>query len=460
MSDATVWAGAAKRDITPPPGTHLAGLVGKSRPAETFLDPLYARVAVFQSGERKLCIISIDVTFINRGYTAKIREAARLLGFEAEAVMVHATQNHNAPPVGRFLLDDDFPLAPEWSWIAFGNDEYDTFVIRQIIDALQDANKALQPVEIGVGSGFEGRVAFNRRGVMRDGNVMMPGYQWPQPLGWTQITYLEGPIDPELGVLAARDSSSNLVTALLNYTCHPVHLFTQPGGVVSADWPGVLCDALSDGNATPLTLNGPCGNINPWNLFDPDYKEDHIGMGNLLADTARKVIGLLEWKKDAALDWKIRRIKLPIREVPDDRSEQSEQILSKHPEPFFAEGEDDQVDWGWMSAALARSVELERRRAPELDYEIQVLRIGDAAFVGLPGEPFVEGALAIKLASPTYPTYVVHATSHYAGYIPTREAFARGGHEVALSSWAKLEPQSLEMIIENATDLLHEVFAN
>jgi hypothetical protein len=287
---------------------------------------------------------------------------------------------------------------------------------------------------------------------------MMPGNKWPQPLGWTQIKYLEGPIDPEVGVLAARGSSGELVTALLNYTCHPVHLFTQPGGIVSADWPGVLCDALAGESATSLVLNGPCGNINPWNPFDPDYKEDHIGMGNLLADVARKVLGTLEWKSDMVLDWKIRTIKLPIRKVPQERADESARVLSAHPEPFFAEGEPDQVDWNWMSAALARSVELERKRATELEYEIQVLRIGDAAFVGLPGEPFVEGALAIKLASPAYPTYVVHATSHYAGYIPTRDAFTRGGHEVNLSSWAKLEPSALEMIVQSATELLQEVF--
>jgi hypothetical protein len=49
-------------------------------------------------------------------------------------------------------------------------------------------------------------------------------------------------------------------------------------------------------------------------------------------------------------------------------------------------------------------------RTATWDYEIQVLRIGPAALVGLPGEPFVEGGLRIKLASPTFPTYIVHNT--------------------------------------------------
>lgn len=62
-----------------------------------------------------------------------------------------------------------------------------------------------------------------------------------------------------------------------------------------------------------------------------------------------------------------------------------------------------------------------------LEYEIQVFRIGDTAFVSLPGEPFVEGQTRIKLASPARSTYVVHCTTQYVAYIPTAEAYPRGG---------------------------------
>jgi hypothetical protein len=111
-----------------------------------------------------------------------------------------------------------------------------------------------------------------------------------------------------------------------------------------------------------------------------------------------------------------------------------------------------------MKAASVMSVHLMKERERELDYEIQVFRVGRTAFVGLPGEPFVEGQLRIKLASPTYPTYVAHCTSHYVGYVPIREAFPHGGHEVETRFWSKLTPDALEMIVEAATETLHEVF--
>jgi hypothetical protein len=100
-----------------------------------------------------------------------------------------------------------------------------------------------------------------------------------------------------------------------------------------------------------------------------------------------------------------------------------------------------------------------RQRSPVFEYEVQVLRIGDTAFVGLLGEPFVECGLRIKLASPTYPTYIVHCTTTYVGYIPIREAFDRGGHEVNTRYWAKLVPEAIDLIVEGATGVLRDVFS-
>jgi neutral ceramidase len=99
-----------------------------------------------------------------------------------------------------------------------------------------------------------------------------------------------------------------------------------------------------------------------------------------------------------------------------------------------------------------------RERSPTLDYEVQVLRVGETAVVGLPGEPFVELGLAIKLASPTYPTYIAHCTSHYVGYIPTPEALTRGGHEVNTRYWAKLVPEAFDLILATATETLEQLF--
>ena len=54
-------AGAAMVDITPEAGTHLGGNgMGDHRPAQSVLDPLYAKAIVFEAGGRKICFVSLD----------------------------------------------------------------------------------------------------------------------------------------------------------------------------------------------------------------------------------------------------------------------------------------------------------------------------------------------------------------------------------------------------------------
>ena len=456
-------AGAAQVDITPEAGTQLAGAVGRHRPAEVMADPLYAKALVLESGGRKLCFVALDLTILTETCSGRIRRAAsEELGIKYDAIMIHAIQTHSAPALGHFLLDRDFEGIPAGcEWIRGGDERYCAFAVERAIEAIRLADGNLQPVQIAVGSGIEGRVAFNRRAVRRNGMVAMLTEPWQGPLGPTDIRYIEGPIDPELGVMCFRADSLRMVSMLVNYTCHPVHLYGNPAAIVSADWPGVLADALQEGygrGCVPMILNGACGNINIRPQFDPDYVEDHRRMGRLLASTSSKIVETLNFKEERVLDWQTRHLRIPLRQVGAEDLKQAERVLADHPGPRWMNEERTRVSGEWMRAAGVYSVHLARERDKELDYEIQVFRVGDTAFVALPGEPFVEGGLRIKLASPTYPTYIVHNTSQYVGYIPTKDAFRRGGHEVRTSYWSKLIPEALDMIVEAANGLVEELF--
>jgi hypothetical protein len=170
------------------------------------------------------------------------------------------------------------------------------------------------------------------------------------------------------------------------------------------------------------------------------------------------VIESLSFADASSLAWTARHAKLPLREVPPDELKWAENILARSPQPTWTDETRTTADPDWVAAASIYSVELMRRRDPRLDYEIQVFRVGDTAFVGLPGEPFVEGQLAIKLASPAYPTYVAHCCTEYVGYIPTRDALQRGGHEVNTRYWAKLTPDALDLIVAGVEEALRELF--
>jgi hypothetical protein len=237
-----------------------------------------------------------------------------------------------------------------------------------------------------------------------------------------------------------------------------VHVFPKP--IISADWPGALSAelaAMHGGECVPVVINGACGNINPWPPFDPDYVEDHRRMGRVLAEGAAKVIETLQFTAEAELGWSVTRLPIPIRAVPPEELAWAQGVLAASPTPQWVDEARSGVDPNWMVAASIQSVHLMLQRGPNLDYEVQVLRIGDAAIVGLPGEPFAELGLAIKMASPFAHTYIAHCTSQYVGYIPFADALKRGGHEASTRFWAKLAPEAFEMIVEGATEELRRV---
>ena len=430
------------------------------RPAKLADESLNAKVLVLACGGRKLCFVALDVTIVVRRYTMQIRKAAsEEFGFDPEAVMVHATQTHSAPPLGGFMMDEDFQLEPEYAWLGGGTEHYDAFVVEKVVEAIRQAHSALRPVEMGVGSGIEGRVAFNRRAVLRDGSVRLTKRQWVDALGPVDIRYLEGPMDPELGVVCFRTDGLSVPAIVVSYTCHPVHVF--PSLAVSADWPGALSQELRRARGegcVPLVLNGACGDINPWPPYDPDYVVDHKRMGRMLAETAEKVLETLAFKEAEDLDWAVKHLKIPFREVDSDEFDAARRLLEAHPEPMWADAQRTVVKREWMLAAGLYGLCLQKQREQELDYEIQAFRVGETAFVGLPGEPFVEGQLRIKLASPATSTYVVHCTTQYVGYLPTREAILRGGHEARTSWWSKLAPEALDRVVDGALGTLKALF--
>jgi hypothetical protein len=94
---------------------------------------------------------------------------------------------------------------------------------------------------------------------------------------------------------------------------------------------------------------------------------------------------------------------------------------------------------------------------PQVEAEVQALRVGDAAFVGLPGEPFVELGLLLKQASPFAHTYIAGLANGWEGYIPTRAAFAEGGYEVRTARSSKLHPDAGDMMVAAGAELLREL---
>ncbi len=448
--------GSSRIDITPGKDVILGGTTISGKIYVDYIkDPLYVKTVVIAEGNRKLCIIALDLLMIIRRYVEEIRdELERRWGLDRDAVLLHATQNHKAPSLGHFKISEEYTEIPEeFDWLRGGDEGYHSFAVSRIIASVEHAIEAMEPVKIGVSSGVEGRLAFNRRMIMKDGSIGMPGAAGPADL---LSRCLEGPMDPELGVVSFQSQSGQPAALLLSYTCHPVHQLGE--FFISADWPGAWSDGLQKNygdSCVPLVLNGACGNINPWDPYADAPNNDARIMGERLAQKTLQVMNRMRYQDQVVLDWRVHVIDIPLRQLNDVEVEAAKRYIAEHPTPRAID--EIFVDDRWVYASGLLDLHEQYKRNPLYHYEIQVLRIGDAAFVGLPGEPFAEGGMQIKLDSPAEFTYIVHNTQ-FAGYIPTSQAFERGGYEVNTANWSKFAPEAWEMIASEAGRILQSLF--
>jgi hypothetical protein len=355
------------------------------------------------------------------------------LGIPASHVAVFVTHTHTGPYTATI-----FGHPPDTGYLLA--------LRRKIAECVRLASDRMEPCEIGLASTLEHSISFNRRYVMTDGLVRTHPAR-----GSDELSHVEGPMDPEVGVMCLRHDDGRTAGHVVNFACHPN---VVGGNQVSADFPGALSRALKrqSGEAcVTLFGNGASGNICQIDVNNPD-KEVHgpawsERMGEVLANDVAEILPKMEFAATAILEVASRVISIPRRDP--DRTPYHGTMFSG---PTLKE----------VDLLYSREQEKLRRRLreePYVDFEIQALRIGDAALVMIPAELFVEFGLDLKRRSPLQPTYVITLANGSHGYVPTPHAFERGGYEVRTGPVSLLTPEAGDQIVTAALGLLAELAA-
>ena len=428
LSEPAVWslntmqAAFAEVDITPPLGTRKIGWL-KLLVADRVLDPLFARVAIIASAGTQIAFVQLDTLCVRWTQTADIRQRVEeRYGFPGGNIMVAATHNHAGPAVA--TVGD-----------VERDDAYVETLVAKVVETFGRALDGLVEAELGFGSGFEFNVAHNRRVIMRDGTVRTHG-RFSDPLALC----MEGPIDPEVAVMAARKRDGELSGTIVNFACHPTH----HGGdtALSAGYPGALAAEMkSRGCPITLFLNGASGNLH---TSDPtrngaDKSSDEVG--RILADDVSHILEKMEFRGEVKLGASSRTVQLPFRKITEDEIRGTEKGAQRFVDPAI------------YDRTIPALVEQIRRRGTQ-PAEVQVLAIDEYAYVGIPAEYFVEHGLRIKeQAHPRRALVVTHANG-MVGYVPHKEAFLRGGYETTFGVGSKLAPEAGDLLADAAIELV------
>jgi hypothetical protein len=429
-----VHVGFGVGDITPPVGAEMPGGFTK-RKGKGVRDKLLAVACVVYDGTTPVALVGIDALFITKRtvLTARrlIQKATKIPG---ENILIGASHTHTGGPMADCLGSDADPV-------------YLDKVAKAIAGAVQDAWNSLHAAEFGIGTGSEGRISFNRRFLMRDGReITHPGK--PGTPHHPDIVCPAGPIDPDVGVLAARAPKGKITGVVVNFACHST---VVGGDLFSADYAGFLRKHLKAhyGESTPVVfLLGACGDITQVDNMSRarEFDVEHADMMGLkLAGETIRTIDRMTWLGDASTSAIIETVSLPIRPEPDPNRER----------PAFGLGGGDRVEATYASERK-RVGEL-RKKTPLLPCEVQAIRIGPLGIATNGSEYFCEYGLRIKKASRLQPTWVVSLANEWLGYVPTAQAFVGGGYEPRTARSSKMSLDTGQRLVETALKALARV---
>jgi hypothetical protein len=418
---APLRAGFAEVDLSPAPGTRKIGWNNKNT-GTSVLDPLYAKAAVFECGEGRAAFIGLDLLFVHRDQVAEIRRRIQeKFGFPGAAVMIGATHNHAGPAIETDLYPKD--------------EAYIEIMIEKSVAAFGQAWEARKEAELGYASATEWHVGYNRRVIYRDGTTRCHG-------SFKDATALafEGPVDPEVAVLAARTKDGALLGTIVNFACHPCH----HGGdqVFSAGYPGQLAKAMKEKNCpVTLFLQGAGGNMHHADPSGVNKEKSMEECGQALAADVEKALSAMKYRRTATIASRTRTIDLPYRSPSEDEVKGKVKGAQRFGEPGFYD-------------KTQQMVLDEIRRDGTAKAEVQAILIDDLVHVSIPAEYFVQHGLRIKEETHPLRTRVVGYANGMLGYVPHKDAFARGGYETTFGYRSKLAPEAGDLLADAAIQLV------
>lgn len=463
-----VKVGFGEVDITPALGMPMVGMPGSPR-GEGVMWPLYGRICLIDDGQQRIAIVSLDVIALFSPKVAELRQRlATIGGLTPVNIMVACSHTHRAPFTSE-TDDGGSILAVDGQ----AGSSYFAAIASRLEAAMFEAVATLEPATFEFGQAEAPGWAFNRRPIFANGQVGTHGWAWQD-----DFERMESEPDETVWTLVARRPDGSVLGGLVGFACHPTAMGHDP--VYSADYPGVLTEALHERHGgTFAFLLGTAGDTStpdptsrdPESGFGPEHTR---AMGLAIADAAERAIrmarpvwgervavatGHVQIAQRLATEELVGLARWYLNERPDDLDELAFTRQFYGHDYTFADGKQVGNErfasemiamWEWQQGPDAELVET---------IEVQAMSIGDVALVAFPAEMFTAFGQEARASSPFPDTLSVTLANGWHGYVPTLEAFTRGGYEPRFAFPSRLVPEAGEVLVGAAVSQLRKLAA-
>ena len=389
-------AGLAKLDITPDKPVKMSGYSGRKAESTGVHDRLSARITAFESGGRRLVLVSTDLIGFYDTYEP-IRDAiCERYQLKPGEILLTGTHTHSGP--SPTLSADGYP----------NNVEYTQNLKGKLLEGVGRAIEATSPVEMGIGRGYS-PVGVNRRERQPDGSIKLGRNPY-------------GPTDKEVLVMKLARPDGAPVAALFDYATHGTSL--GPKNLqISGDVLGLAAqwvEKILGPNVTAPVFAGASGNIDPWFRVLPSFEtaggwipEPEL-LGILLGEEVVHVFrNIKTTSSSAAIASELATLELPAKK---------------------SEGRED--------------------APPTKPLNVTVARIGQIALVGVGCELLTEVGMEIKEGSPFEYTFVISHCNGKAGYLPPKHLYEEGGYEINSTGFA---PEAAGILVKESLRMLSDL---
>lgn len=408
--------GFGKQCISPPVGAPLAGFAARQGVCQGVHDDLFARALVIENAPATVALVSLDLLAVGSDFVESTRRAiAARVSIEPAAILIASTHTHAGPVTVSAFFNPDESL----------DAGYMTHLSDAIVGAVEAAWQSRFAASVGVGTGTIVGLGVNRRSP--DGE----------------------PVDREIGIVKVDDTQGRTKAVLINYGCHPTVL--GPDNLLaSGDFPAMAIDRveskLGEGSFA-MYINGAQGDISVGHsselsaigVITPGRTfERATELGHELGDAVLTALPSITTSDNVPLQFRTLVAGFPLKPYssPEETAtalHDAEQRLSEIPtngaSPEYRQAK-SQLLYSSITHFYARQAK--NYKDGVLPMELQAIQIGDAVFIGVPAEVFVEVGLRLK-NSADLRTFVAGITNGYIGYLPSRKAFEAGGYEVVSS---------------------------
>ena len=449
-----VEIGWGEVDITPPP-TRKIPLDGQyyQRIAKGVHLPIMFTAVAVRNGDDYFLTGSIDNVSVREPWMREVRSLLkkRIPGLDVSRVSINAIHTHCAPMIGSQGLLPEASRRKEGNDDIWGTQTYGEFATPRVVEALVRAWKGLKPGSVARAKGHAS-VGHCRISMYRDGHGEMYG-ETARP----DFAGMSDGEDPTVGIVFTHDKAGKKTGAIFNVCC-PAQVLEVTYRVSSdiagalrrkmkaryGDGFGVIYQPAAAGCQSPRDLvRGHREPTDGWHEDTCDLLSDRLVKcaeeAQVFPAETNPVVRCSSRRVTA------RRRRVTAGDVAAAKKELSELRSKRSDKEAFSEflaevkanenkggpGPYDSKYHPFVLVEIAKGVlqrAADQDERPTLDYELNVMRLGDVAFVTCPFEPYLLYGQVVKARSPAEQTFIMELCCGDYGYIPSPVVVKSGAY--------------------------------